>query len=165
VNAIVPYEVAGNGVTTMQVEYNGTQASAWGVAVAPAAPAIFTLDSSSQGQAAVLNEDNSVNGPSNPAARGSVIQIYATGEGQTSPPGVTGSVTHADLKKPLLGVSVTIDGLDAPVVYAGSAPESVAGLFQVNATIPPGVKPGPTVPIILTVGSASSPDGVTITVK
>jgi uncharacterized protein (TIGR03437 family) len=165
VNAIVPYEVDGKGVTTMKVEYNGTQASAWGVAVSPAAPAIFTLDSSGQGQAAVLNEDNSVNGPSNPAARGSVIQIYATGEGQTAPPGVTGSVTHADAKKPLLGVSVTIDGLNATLVYAGSAPESVAGLFQVNATIPAGVKPGPTVPIILTVGSALSPDGVTIAIK
>jgi uncharacterized protein (TIGR03437 family) len=105
---------------------------------------MFSLDSTGQGQAAVLNQDNSINGPSNPATRGSVIQIFATGEGQTSPPGVTGSLTRSTPPLPVLPVKVTIAGLDAPLQFAGSAPDSVAGLMQVNALVPQGVTPGQT---------------------
>jgi len=79
------------------------------------------------GPAAVLNQDNSVNSASNPAPRGAIIQIYATGECETSPHGVTGSVIGTGLKTPLLGVKVTIGGQDAVVQYAGSAGASVAG--------------------------------------
>ena len=164
-NAIVPYEVAAKTATNVEVVYNGVVSAAWGIPVAPAAPSIFTLDGSGLGQGAILNQDNSVNGPSNPAARGSVIQIYATGEGQTSPPSLTGSVTKSDLKTPVLPVRVSIAGRDASVQFAGSAPDSVAGLLQVNALLPVDVTPGPAVPISLTIGKAQSPNGVTIAVK
>jgi len=39
-------------------------------------------------------------------------------------------------------VEATVGGLPAPVVYAGAAPGSVAGLMQVDVQIPPGVQPG-----------------------
>ncbi len=161
INATVPYSVSGKDVTAIAVQ-NG---ASWGVPVAPSVPGIFTLDASGLGRGAVLNQDGTVNDPTHPAARGSVIQIYATGEGDTSPPGVTGSVTHGDLKRPLLPVTVTIGKLDAAVQYAGSAPESVAGLFQVNAVVPQGVTPGAAVPIVVTVGSTLSQDGVTVAVQ
>jgi uncharacterized protein (TIGR03437 family) len=164
INAIVPYNVAGNDGTLVTVQ-NSTGFSSWGVPVAPSVPGMFTLDASGVGRDAVLNQDNTVNDVTRPAARGSIIQIYATGEGDTSPPGVTGSVTHGDLKKPLLPVTVTIGKFDAAVQYAGSAPEAVAGLFQVNAVVPQGVTAGPAVPITVTVGSARSQDGVTIAVQ
>ena len=50
-------------------------------------PGIFTLNSSGSGQAAVVNENGTVNGPENPAPRGTVVSIYGTGEGQTTPSG------------------------------------------------------------------------------
>jgi len=161
INATVPYSVSGKDVTMITVQNGAT----WGVPVAPSVPGIFTLDASGVGRGAVLNQDSTVNDVSHRAARGSVIQIYATGEGDTSPPGVTGSVTHGDLKKPVLPVTVTIGKFDAVVQYAGSAPEAVAGLFQVNAVVPQGVMPGPAVPITVTIGSARSQDGVTIAVQ
>jgi uncharacterized protein (TIGR03437 family) len=65
----------------------------------------------------------------------------------------------------VLPVTVTIGGIDAPVSYSGSAPGEIAGLNQINATIPPGVTPGPDVPIVLKVGGAQSPPGVTIAVR
>ena len=43
----------------------------------------------------MLNEDFTVNSPANPAARGSILQIFATGEGQTDPPGVDGKLLLA----------------------------------------------------------------------
>jgi uncharacterized protein (TIGR03437 family) len=164
-NVIVPYEVVNHATTTIALQFGGVTSAAWDIPVAAAAPGIFTLGSTGIGPAAVLNQDNSVNGPSNPAARGSTIQIYATGEGQTSPPGVTGSVIGSDLKRPVLPVMVTIGGQDALVQYAGSAGGSVAGLFQVNAVVPQTVAPGALVPISVSVGGVPSQSGVTIAVQ
>lgn len=165
VNAIVPYEVAGHGVTTVEVELNGVRSLPWGMPVAGSAPGIFTIDGSGRGRAAVLNQDNTLNLPSNPADRGTVVQIFAAGEGLTEPPGVTGSITGGDLKRPALAVSATIGGVDAKVLYAGSSPGSVAGLLQVNVVVPSEGTPDPATQIVLTIGSARSPEKVTIAVR
>ena len=165
INAIVPYEVGVSGTASIQVISNGIPSAAWGVPLAESAPSIFTIDGTGLGQGAVLNQDNSVNGASNPAARGTVISIFATGEGLTSPPGVTGSVTGSDTKAPILRVTVEIGGVAAMVQYSGSAPFEVAGLLQVNALVPPEVHPGSNVPVLLTIGAAQSQDRVTIAVR
>ena len=164
-NAIVPYETATNGVARVRVTLLGQASGAWDVPLAGAAPAIFTVGSTGVGQGAVLNQDSSLNGPSNPAARGSVVQIFATGEGQTSPPGQTGTVTGSSGGAPLLPVKVTIGGIDAVPQFAGSAPTAVAGLFQVNAVVPQGAPSGPAVPIVLRLGGLPSPVGVTIAIQ
>jgi uncharacterized protein (TIGR03437 family) len=165
VNAVVPYEVGSGSATTLQLEYNGVRSAGWGIPVVPAAPGIFTLDMTGKGQAAVLNQDHSINGPLNPAAPGSVIQIFATGEGMTMPGGITGGVAGDESNRPRLPVAVSIGGLDAAVVYAGSSPGSIAGLLQVNAVVPAGVAAGDAVAIGLMVESAASPDGPTIAVR
>jgi len=162
-NLVVPYEVAGKVSTTMQLTYNSMQTAAWVLPVAATAPGIFTVDSTGTGQAAVVNQDGTVNSASNPAVRGSVVSIYATGEGQTSPAGVTGSVTKAP-NAPLANVTVSIGGVGATVQYAGSAPGDVAGVLQVNAAIPASIAPG-TQPVVLTIGGVASQAGVTVGVK
>jgi uncharacterized protein (TIGR03437 family) len=164
-NVVTPYQVANQNVTNVQVVYNGLRSPAWGVPVLPAAPAIFTIEGSGVGPGAVLNQDNSMNSALNPAVRGSVIQIFGTGEGITNPAGVTGSVTGTVTQKPVLPVSVSIGGVNATVLYAGSAPDAVAGLLQVNAIVPLSVTPGGAIPIVMTVGSASSPSDITIAVQ
>ncbi len=164
-NVIVPYEVANQATTTIALQYGGVTSGGWSVPVVASAPGIFTLGTTGLGQAAVLNQDNSVNGASNPAPRGSVIQIYATGEGQTSPPGVTGSVIVTDLKRPVLPVTVSIGNQNAVVQYAGSSGEAIAGLLQVNAVVPQSVTPGVAVPIVVSVGGVPTQGGVTIAVQ
>ncbi len=138
VNVIVPYEVSGQPATTIVLQSGSLQSAAWTLPVAPTAPGVFTVGSSGVGTGAVLNQDNSLNAPNNPAAPGSVVQIYATGEGQTSPAGVTGTVAGSHANTPLQTVKVTIGGQDATVPYAGSSAGSVAGLLQINAVIPGG---------------------------
>jgi uncharacterized protein (TIGR03437 family) len=168
-NLIVPYEIAGKTSTVMQVRYvtatGSMQTAGWALPVVPSAPGVFTVSMTGIGQGAIVNDDGSVNIAGNPAARGSLVSIYATGEGQTAPPGVTGSVTQSDSTTPSLPVTVMIGGVQAPVQYAGEAPGEVAGLLQVNAILPAAVAPGPGVPVTVIVGGVSSQKNVTIAVK
>jgi uncharacterized protein (TIGR03437 family) len=164
VNAIVPYEVGAGGAATIQVVSGGLSSESWGIPVAPAEPALFTLESG-VGQAAMLNQDNSYNSPANPAPIGSTVQLFATGGGQTAPASITGTLAGQSPDSTLSPVTVTIDGIDAPVTYHGSAPGLVAGLLQINAIVPPGVKAGPEASIFITIGGRQSPAGVTMAVQ
>ncbi|MGD1096213.1 MAG: hypothetical protein ABSB35_30000 [Bryobacteraceae bacterium] len=168
-NLIVPYEIAGKTSTVMQVTYTTATgsfpAAAWVLPVVASAPGVFTVSMTGIGQGAIVNDDGSINSAANPAVRGSLVSIYATGEGQTGPPGVTGSVTQSDSTTPSLPVTVMIGGVQAPVQYAGEAPGEVAGLLQVNAMVPTAVVPGSGVPIMVSVGGVSSQKNVTIAVK
>jgi uncharacterized protein (TIGR03437 family) len=165
VNAVVPYELA-NPTTQVQVEYHGVPSSSFPVTVVAATPGVFTADSSGSGQACALNQDGSVNSNANPAPAGTVVVLYATGGGQTSPAGVDGSVTgSAPLPQLVLPVTVLIGGQPATVLYAGGAPETVAGVLQINAQIPAAAPPGPAVPVTLKIGGQTSPQSVTIAVQ
>ena len=164
VSVIVPYEIAGAATAQVLVNYQGKYVAAGTVTVAPSAPGIFTVKSGT-GQAAALNQDGSVNSASNPAAAGSTIVLYLTGEGQTSPPGVDGKIAAAaPFPTPLLPVTVTIGGRTATYAYAGAAPGEVAGVMQINAIIPTGVT-GNVVPISVQIGTASTQNSPTIAVQ
>ena len=164
VSAIVPYEVASKTQTMMQVIHQGVASNQIALPVAGANPGFFTLTSNGQGQAAALNQDLSLNQPSAAAARGSIITLFGTGEGQTDPAGVTGSVTGG-LVMLTQKVTVTIGVAPAEVKFAGEAPTLIAGVLQINAVIPASIAPGSGVPVSVTIGSASSPTGPTISVK
>jgi uncharacterized protein (TIGR03437 family) len=163
-SVVVPFEIANQSMTEMQVRNNGALWKRYTVMVAPSAPALFTANSSGKGQGAFLNQDSSGNSSSNPAAKGSVVVLYATGAGQSDPAGVDGLLSNVTLPKPLLSVSVTIGGQPAAIQYAGAAPGAVAGVIQVNCVVPPSVASG-NPEVVLTVGDAHSPSGVTVAVK
>ncbi len=165
VAVIAPYYLYWKDSTSVQVEFNGVRSASITVPLVPSAPGIFTADSSGHGQAAALNQDYSLNSASRPAARGSVVILYATGEGQTDPAGVDGLLANAVLPQPRLPVSVTVGGIAAPVLYAGGAPGIVAGAMQINVQIPANAPSGAAVPIQITVGGATSALGVTVAVN
>jgi uncharacterized protein (TIGR03437 family) len=160
----------------MTIERNGATTGTLGLRVTDISPGIFTLTQTGSGQGAILNQNGKVNSQSNPAAKGSVISVYATGEGQTNPAGVTGSVTPsaAPFPKPAAtnvtlsflvpGPGGTSTSVPATLTYAGEAPGLVSGVLQVNARIPPGAASGSNT-IVLTVGSNSSPSVVTVQVQ
>jgi uncharacterized protein (TIGR03437 family) len=165
VSAVVPYAVSGRPSTQIRVEYLGFSTNVITVPTTAASPGIFTLDASGKGAGAILNQDGSVNSPSNPAARGSIIVVYATGEGQTNPDGVDGRVTAEIVPKPRLPVSLHIGGMPAEILYVGAAPGLLAGVLQVNARVPAELGTTGAVPISLSVGTATSPSGVTVSVR
>ena len=165
VSAIVPYGIDGHSQTSLEVEYLGNRSAPMVVPVAKTAPGIFTMNQSGTGQGAILNQDGTVNGPGNPAAKGSVVSIYATGEGQTAPPGLDGSIVGAgNLRYPVLPVTASIRGQSAEVLYAGSAGNQVAGLLQANVRVPASITADDAAAVAITVGSTSQP-GVTIAVR
>lgn len=165
INAVVPFTLTGKTSTQLEIAAQGRQMAGLALPVTAAAPAIFTLNSAGIGPGAILNQDASLNSPSNPADKGSIVALFATGAGQTNPPGQDGQITGATLAKPLLPVSVQIGGVDATVLYAGAAPGLIAGALQVNAVIPAAAPSGPAVPVVLTIGVANSQTGVTLAIK
>jgi len=140
--------------------------------VLPAAPGIFTVLMSGQGQGAVLNQDNSPNGDPKvligvkPAGRGSVIQIFATGAGETTPALAASEAAPAGgnpLVLTKVQPTVTIGGKSAKVQFSGMAPGFV-GLWQINAGVPQDVTPGMAVALVITAAGASS-NTVTVAVQ
>ncbi|MGO9255056.1 MAG: hypothetical protein ACLQU1_01950 [Bryobacteraceae bacterium] len=167
VNAVVPYAVASQSTATLQVEYLGAVSAPVSLPVAAAAPGLFTANAGGSGQGAIVNAgDNSVNSAANPVARGDYVSIYATGAGVTSPASVDGLLATAPYSLPAnVPVTVTMGGLPCLVNYAGAAPSLISGAAQINAQVPAGVTPGPSVPLAVTIGGVSAQTGVTLAVK
>ncbi len=164
VSAVVPYTMAGQNSVPLVVSYNGQRTAPVNVSITDTAPGLFTANLSGKGNAAVLNQNGSVNSAANPAHRGEIIVLYATGEGVTNPTGIDGQVAVAVYPKPQAPVAVRIGGQPAVVQYAGAAPGFIAGAMQINAQVPDGVLPG-NVPVQIVVGNNASRSEVTIAVQ
>ena len=165
INSQVPYELAGQEVIELEVEYKGLRSQKVLLRVLEARPGIFAVVTGA-GQAAALNEDNTVNSSSNPARIGSVVQLFLTGGGTVSPAVSSGQAapTSVPFPAPQRPVSASIGGVRAAVQFAGLAPGTV-GVLQVNLVAPTGFFPRDNVPVIVTVGGAQSPTNVTIAVR
>jgi uncharacterized protein (TIGR03437 family) len=165
INAIVPFSVAGKSTTSAQYEYQGIASNVVAMNVVPAAPGLFTLDSSGQGPAAILDSSYKVVSPSNPAHVGDVIQVFATGAGVTVPASADGQIAVAGpFPIPAAAVASKIGGIDCPLLYAGGASGLVAGAVQVNVRIAPGVPAGEQ-SIVISVGGLASRPEATVSVR
>jgi uncharacterized protein (TIGR03437 family) len=147
VAAVVPTTIS-SGTAQVSVTYQGQSSAAVSAVVSPAAPALFTINSTGKGQAAAVNQDGSVNSALKPAGPGEFISLYATGGGSAG----------------ALPVTVTIAGQTVAAQYAGQAPGYLAGFMQINAQIPSGIRANSATPVSIQVGSAASQAGVTIAV-
>jgi uncharacterized protein (TIGR03437 family) len=139
--------------------------------VAANSPGFFTLSQDGKGQAAARNQDGiTVNGPSNPAPRGSVISLYGTGQGQVSPAvpdgaGAPGSPPASTVAVPTSdagtclnqqpSVCVAIGTTFGNIQFSGLAPNYV-GLWQLNVQIPMNAPTGAAVPVRVVINSTTS---------
>jgi uncharacterized protein (TIGR03437 family) len=148
INAIAPAGLTVNGTTSVIVTYNNQQFGPAVAQVAVASPGLFRLKIGESAQAAAVNQDGTLNGPMNPAPPGSVVAVWGTGYGQTSPSCQIGGLNlsyAAPLSPPgtiAYMTSITIQAAPAPVDYAGSAPGVVCGVQQINFQVPVDAPPG-----------------------
>jgi uncharacterized protein (TIGR03437 family) len=165
-NVQVPFELAGKTSAQLVVYLNGKPSAALTVAIQPVSPGLFTVQTSGTGPAVALHPDYSANSAANPAGRGTVILLYGTGLGPTTPAGITGKAApHADPLAVTVGQympTITIGGVSAHVEFSGLAPWFV-GLWQVNVTVPADAPTGEQPLVLTTGGSRANP--VTVFIK
>jgi uncharacterized protein (TIGR03437 family) len=167
VNAQAPFELVQSS-TQIQVVYNGTSSNTAKVAVQSAAPGIFHIGFPDP-QAAIINQDGTVNSKSNPAPRGTYVSVYGTGGGSTAPATITGGLAPGQtvFLQPTLVLLGSIPQTQGTVIYAGSAPTLQTGVFQIVFLIPTTVAPGVQA-ISITMGHVAATDpqhGTTIAIQ
>jgi uncharacterized protein (TIGR03437 family) len=154
VNVQIPYEVGGHQQASVSVSYNGIASTAQSIQIAASAPTLY---------AGIFNADGSVNSADNSASSRSIVTLFATGQGLTSPPSVTGKAAAEPYPQPVGPVRVSIGGQDAEILFAGSAPDTV-GVLQVNVRIP-AAPAGNAAGVLLTIGEITSQNGVQVFVR
>lgn len=152
VNIQVPYELAGAAQAPVVVRYRGVASTAEGLRVAAASPGLFP---------GVWNANGTRNGAGQPADRGGAIVLYATGQGVTTPPSVTGQVAAPPFPEPAVELTLLIGGRPALVLFRGQAP-GTAGVMQINAVVPVDAAPGNEVPVLLRMAGAETTTRVAI---
>ena len=141
INFLLPQSAPTNGQADLQVTRadTGQILGNFPIPLNIASPAIFTINSNTPGtgQAAAINQDGTVNGKDHPAANGSIVAFFGTGQGVV--PGApadgvapTGAVSTASKPRVLIGTQFVADD---NVVYSGLAP-GLPGVWQVNVKIP-----------------------------
>lgn len=178
INAIVPYELAGQKTADVVLTRYGLSA-AFTIPLHGTSPGIFTATQNGTGQGAILNAaDSTFNSAANPAQKGSAITMFATGAGAWNPPVPDGAlslvVTNPLCTVPNLPacvhlaaqpVSLTIGGKPALLLYVGTSPYQLWSLLQVNAIVPNDAGSGQQ-PVVLTIGqSDNAQQQVTIAIK
>ncbi len=133
-------------------------------AVAPAQPAVFTVNEQGSGQAvAMVGNTANVADATHPVKPGDALVIYCAGLGAVSPPVANGAAAPAAPLSQTGIPMVTIGHKPAHVLFSGLAP-GFAGLYQVNVTVPADVTPGDEVPVVIGIAGQTSPV-VTISVR
>jgi uncharacterized protein (TIGR03437 family) len=156
INAQMPFQAV--GAETIVVHTPGGTSDNYNLIVQTTAPAVF-LSGVAGPQTNLPTVIRAANGllatDSNPIHSGDVLIIYATGLGQTNPAGLTGYPAPGNpLSSALATATVTLGGMNLPVIYAGLAPGEV-GVYQINVTVPGGTPTGLGLPLVINQGDGS----------
>jgi uncharacterized protein (TIGR03437 family) len=158
INAQLPAELATGRVTLIvRSRDTGRVSSSVAVQVNAAAPGVFTMSAEGRTQAALFHaEDFTPVTAKSPGKRDKDLILFATGLGKVNPAVASGAAAS---NKPLSAtsqeVTVTIGGHGMIVSYAGLAPGYV-GLYQINLRVPGDRVQGDSLPVVVTIGGASS---------
>ena len=184
INAQVPFEVTGS-TASVQVTNSAGASNTQTVDISAESPAIFTTSQNGVGQGVVVFANSAtIVGPIKtgtdwrPAKTGDTITIYLNGLGAVTPPindgwnSCTQSVCAPDfsnltLRNTTVRPIVKIGGVTVPdsaVLFSGFTP-LFAGLYQINLTIPSGITPSNQVPVVIQMGSNTSPPDVSIAMQ
>lgn len=152
---VVPKDTP-SGRVTVRVEHAGQAMAEGFVDVVPVSPGIFFVLGDPLAQGGVLNQESLYAIQATPARRGTVIQIFATGQGPLDLDVPDGDVPPAGSLAWATGatkVYVSVD--EAEVVFSGLSPQ-FPGLWQINAFVPDKPYISGQVPLIVTIDGVPS---------
>ena len=165
INFQVPSATPVGVVQEVQVDKvsTGQVLASWLFRIDAESPGLFTVDGSGSGQIAAVNEDGSLNNGAHPAKAGSVVTLYATGQGLLNTmPGDgqagQGIVTTSDTPQVFINSGFVPQ---EDVLFSGLAP-GFAGLWQINVKIPGNVPPADVI-VFISYGGINSildPNGI-----
>lgn len=136
INLQIPASVNGKTQVTIEVYHQKASRARTTARVAAAAPGVFPQ---------LVQEDGTINAATNPAARGSVVLLFATGLGTA----------------PLSTLDIKVGTLPAQVLWAGPAP-GLPGITQINLRLPSGFFSPGGMPVTLKAGGATAPGGLSV---
>jgi uncharacterized protein (TIGR03437 family) len=147
-NGLVPNSTPAYSFATFQVKANSASSNQVTLYTAATAPGVFTSTSNGIGPADVFHTNYTAVTASSPATAGETVFFYANGLGATNPVVQDGAAAPtnptAQVSDPNLFVDI-FDSAgnynDATIVSAVLAP-GLAGVYQINFTIPSGVASG-----------------------
>ena len=140
-SAIVPYGVP-SGVAQIQVINNGVASNTVTMETAVTAPGVLTQSQNGLGDGDVVHLDGSLVTANSPAQAGETVSLFLTGLGTVDPTIADGAAGPTlPLSNAVSTIQAFIGGAAATVGYSGLAPQ-LAGLYQINLTVPTGLTAG-----------------------
>ncbi len=133
INAQLPFELPTGRKYEIVVSANGALSTPNSIQVTATTPGVAAFASgliiSQHLSGALVSEDL-------PAAPGEIIIFYLAGLGSLDTSVPTGTAAPLDrLVRPVVPPTITFDGKDAPVAFAGLTP-GLVGLYQINFQVP-----------------------------
>lgn len=150
VNVQVPFEVApGSASLTINVTGGGST-TVMGVQILPIKPGVFEfIDVNGRRYAVAVRSDGSYVSSTNPARRGEIIRVFATGLGQTTPATGTNRAGLSDQTQSVIAsVIAGVNNRGVRVVSAQLQPVSI-GVYLVALEIPTDTETGVAAPFAL----------------
>jgi uncharacterized protein (TIGR03437 family) len=167
VYAQVPYEVAGQQASTVQLYYQDVPSNRIRLEIIPAALELFTKRGNLSDAIARNADDGVENTTINAALSGSVVVLEASGAGVLSPAATTGApAISGSSATPVQAITATVAGKPAEVVYSRAAAGQV-GRVEIAVRIPAEAVNGTPqrAQVVLKSGQYTSRSGVFIWIK
>jgi uncharacterized protein (TIGR03437 family) len=165
INFQVPSATPVGGLQEIQVlrASTGQVLASWLFRTDAASPGLLTANGTGSGQVSASNEDGTVNNGSHPAKAGSIVSLFATGQGVVDgmpPDGQIAQGTIYTSRNPRVFINSDFVP-DGDVQFSGLAPGYV-GLWQINVKVPANVPPGDVIVFITYDGinSILDPNGI-----
>ena len=157
INAQMPFQSVGN--VTMIVHTPGGVSDNFNLVVSTTAPAVFlsgVAGPETNLPTVVRANNNLLATGSNPVHHDDTLVIYLTGMGAVSPVVGDGQPAPSNpLAFALAAPTVTLGGVDLPVLFAGLTP-GLAGVYQINVNVPRSVPQGLSVPLVIGQGTINN---------
>ncbi len=168
VNVQIPYDAAVNSTQQLVVQRGNAISVPVPIAVFTASPSVLSTNASGSGQGHVYvigaGAIETLADTNAPATAGNPVVIYCVGLGAVTPGRSAGAVAPSSLTTADAPVTVTFGNQTVTAGFAGLTP-GLAGLYQVNVNVPPGVTPGNQVPVTISVGGKSSSGSIYMAIK